>query len=303
MHSKNWRDPERRDYVAFFVGMPLMFALAISLIGVRWFDDLSYILNLTYVTCHMLIIWWIMSTALWVLHRLLRALQPPIGIIYTLAFFLSLVPATFLLIELADMFGHLFPVFAEKRPSVPVLSNWTLEYMIHFFRDSIGDLLLYVAGLYGYQFAFGVRLFSFQLTLEALPNEISDRPNENGEPPLPSTTPTAALLHNTRLPPDAVLLAVKAEQHYIRVWSDKGEDFIRYRFRDVVNALEPYKGLRVHRSWWVNMDSVQSFKNGSGTLVINDDLRVPVSLSNRRTVLLRLKNMTGSGVSGPDPTR
>ena len=217
----------------------------------------------------------------------------------TLAFFLSLAPTTFLLIELVDIFGHLSPVFAETRPAASVLPNWTLEYLLHIFRDSIGDLLLFIAGLTGYQFVFGVRLFSYPVEpAPSLPSGISNHDKENGEPL--QASPVAALLHDTLLPPNAVLLAVKAEQHYIRVWSDMGNDFIRYRFRDIVNLLEPHNGLRVHRSWWVNIDRVQSFNNSNGMLIINDDLSVPVSLSNRRTVRARFDELAGSGVSGPD---
>ena len=65
---------------------------------------------------------------------------------------------------------------------------------------------------------------------------------------------------------------------------------MRYRFRDLADTLAECSGLQVHRSWWVNLDRVQSFDQTGRKLelVISDDLRVPVSLSYKNAVLNQL---------------
>ena len=101
---------------------------------------------------------------------------------------------------------------------------------------------------------------------------------------------TASLLDTTQLPADARLIAIKAEQHYVRIWSDQGTDFIRHRFSDLVDTLKHHEGVQTHRSWWVNLNCVQE-RQQSGRkleLVVNDDLSVPVSASFKNTVLEQL---------------
>jgi len=60
-----------------------------------------------------------------------------------------------------------------------------------------------------------------------------------------------------RLQPDEIL-AIKAEQHYIRVYTAQREYMVLYRFSDAVHELNSSNGIQVHRSYWVNIASVES---------------------------------------------
>ena len=77
----------------------------------------------------------------------------------------------------------------------------------------------------------------------------------------------------------ADVLALQAEEHYVRVYTALGSELTYGRFSDAAAAMAPEIGLRVHRSWWVRSDAVQSAKRGARrwSLVIGDDLAVPVS--------------------------
>ncbi|QJE74745.1 LytTR family transcriptional regulator [Aerophototrophica crusticola] len=77
------------------------------------------------------------------------------------------------------------------------------------------------------------------------------------------------------------LLAVQAEDHYLRVHTDLGSDLILCRFGDALAELEGTPGLRVHRSWWVAGPAVvRAEREGDRTvLVLSNGLRVPVSRS------------------------
>lgn len=76
----------------------------------------------------------------------------------------------------------------------------------------------------------------------------------------------------------ARLLAVEAEDHYLRLHTDAGSDLVLMRLRDAVAALAPVPGLQVHRSFWVARAAVQRIERRGQTaqLVLGDGLTVPV---------------------------
>jgi hypothetical protein len=85
-----------------------------------------------------------------------------------------------------------------------------------------------------------------------------------------------------RLPPrlrGATLHAVQAEDHYLRLHTDRGSDLILMRLSDAVAELEGLEGARTHRSWWVARDAVREAKRGDGraTLTLEGGVVAPVS--------------------------
>ena len=77
----------------------------------------------------------------------------------------------------------------------------------------------------------------------------------------------------------AALYAVEAEDHYLRVHTDRGSDLILMRLSDAVSELEGIEGAQTHRSWWVAKDAVADVSRGDGraTLVLKDGAHAPVS--------------------------
>lgn len=99
---------------------------------------------------------------------------------------------------------------------------------------------------------------------------------------LAPTAPREANPLSTRLPPKlarANLLAVEAEDHYLRVHTEAGEALVYMRFNDALIALEAGDGLRVHRSWWVARKAVDlvRWRAGRGELALSNGVKVPVS--------------------------
>ncbi len=78
--------------------------------------------------------------------------------------------------------------------------------------------------------------------------------------------------------PDDVL-ALQAEEHYVRVYTEQGAELVHCRFGDAVESMPGELGLRVHRSWWVADSAVRSAKRGSRRWQLNleNDVSVPVS--------------------------
>lgn len=77
------------------------------------------------------------------------------------------------------------------------------------------------------------------------------------------------------------LLAIEAQEHYIKVYTDQGADLILYRFNDAVEDLKDYPGLRVHRSFWIaNAAVTEAVQDGRRVfLQLVNGLRIPVSQS------------------------
>lgn len=77
----------------------------------------------------------------------------------------------------------------------------------------------------------------------------------------------------------ARLLAIEAEDHYLRVHTDAGSDLVLLRMTDAIAELDGLSGARTHRSWWVARDAVVGIESSAGrtTLTLAGGLVVPVS--------------------------
>ncbi|MBL8704396.1 MAG: LytTR family transcriptional regulator [Rhodospirillales bacterium] len=107
---------------------------------------------------------------------------------------------------------------------------------------------------------------------------------------LPEAAPTPAKSEperwRERLPAEhrtADLLALEAEDHYLRVHTGAGSTLILLRLGDAMAELGPERGQQVHRSWWVARDAVERTERAGEkvALVLRGGLRVPVSRGNR----------------------
>jgi hypothetical protein len=85
----------------------------------------------------------------------------------------------------------------------------------------------------------------------------------------------------------ARLIAIQAEDHYLRVHTDAGEELVALRFADALAELAGVHGYQTHRSWWVSADAIAAVKwrKGSGEVQLAGGLAAPVS----RTYGPRLK--------------
>jgi len=84
-----------------------------------------------------------------------------------------------------------------------------------------------------------------------------------------------------RLPVDrrGALLALSAEDHYVRVITTSGETLVLIRLGDAMGETGDVPGLQVHRSHWVARDAVRAVRRlGDGAVVTLETGRdVPVS--------------------------
>jgi hypothetical protein len=111
-------------------------------------------------------------------------------------------------------------------------------------------------------------------------------------PAAPATSATAAPFFFRRIPAHLgqELLALSAEDHYLRVVTASGSDLILMRLSDALEELGGEYGMQVHRSWWVACSGVDSLRrdNGRTTLVLKNGMEVPVSRTYLAAVRERL---------------
>lgn len=99
-------------------------------------------------------------------------------------------------------------------------------------------------------------------------------------PPLPEAERTFRLRLSARRR-TARLIAVEAEDHYVRVHTDAGSELVSMRFAEALEELAQAHGYRLHRSWWVAADAIESVRwsRGSGESRLAGGLTAPVSRS------------------------
>lgn len=84
----------------------------------------------------------------------------------------------------------------------------------------------------------------------------------------------------------ARLIAVEAEDHYLRVHTDAGSGLIHMSLSAALASLRDHDGLQVHRSWWVARRAVEAarWRKGRGVLTLTGGLEAPVSESRAAAV-------------------
>lgn len=99
-------------------------------------------------------------------------------------------------------------------------------------------------------------------------------------PPLPEAERRFRLRLSARRR-GARLIAVEAEDHYVRVHTDAGSELVAMRFSEAVDELALAHGYRLHRSWWASAEAIEAVRwnRGTGEARLAGGLTAPVSRS------------------------
>jgi len=83
------------------------------------------------------------------------------------------------------------------------------------------------------------------------------------------------------------LLAMCAEEHYVRLVTTEGEFLVYHRFSDALKEVKGLPGLRVHRSHWIADHAIKRVSRAAKKMFveIDADHRVPVSRPYQAMVL------------------
>ena len=93
------------------------------------------------------------------------------------------------------------------------------------------------------------------------------------------------------------IVALEAEDHYLRVHTILGSDLILMRLSDAVAAIEPDLGFQVHRSWWGAQDAICDILRSEqrSQLKLRNGLLVPVGRTYAAAVRARASRPPSSG--------
>lgn len=84
----------------------------------------------------------------------------------------------------------------------------------------------------------------------------------------------------------ARLIALEAEDHYVRAHTDAGSELVSMRFAEALDELARAHGLRLHRSWWAAADAIEAvrWRRGSGEARLVGGLVAPVSRNHAKAL-------------------
>lgn len=89
-------------------------------------------------------------------------------------------------------------------------------------------------------------------------------------------------LLSSNIPKDKIM-ALKAEDHYVKIFHKEGEELVYGRLTDAIDFMQGggvAKGFRTHRSWWVNHLGIDSVSQGKLVWIrLKTGQIVPVSRS------------------------
>ena len=83
------------------------------------------------------------------------------------------------------------------------------------------------------------------------------------------------------------LVALEAEDHYVRLHHQSGSTLILHRFSDALSEVDSAAGLQVHRGWWVANAAVAGtfMRDGKRWLMLRNGTEIPVSRTHLRRVI------------------
>ena len=133
------------------------------------------------------------------------------------------------------------------------------------------------------------------LLLRREPESPVDTPPETAAP-APAAAPVPPFFRRIPAHLGDELLALGAEDHYLRVITPLGSDLILMRLSDALDELGDAAGMQVHRSWWVAHGGVETLRRdgGKAVLVLRNGGEVPVS----RTYLAAVRDRLSLPQSG-----
>jgi hypothetical protein len=148
------------------------------------------------------------------------------------------------------------------------VSSWLVSAVLNPARADYPPLAQYLAVL-AIVFPFGLAMILYD-RMASRPPPAPAVEAEPGRPRLLARLPG-------RLGEDVI--ALQAEDHYVRVHTALGSDLLLMRFADAVAEADGIDGLRVHRSWWVARGAVESGRaeGRRATLTLKTGLDVPVT--------------------------
>jgi hypothetical protein len=271
----NWR------HYAFYLGVPAVIAVYAALNNWAVLQLSGYQATLLFYAGHAFVPWWTSALATYLLMRLLRPWRPPAWLLWILGSFL----ACLVILPYSNWFTRAFAAgwlagdSDGSRASLHILSE------VGFWAFTLRATVVWVLVNLLFDRFLGLPRFQYAVPMdaghEAANFAVPDIANVSGAIPA-----DASLRFLQRLPATVgadEVIALQAEQHYIRVHTASRSFMTLYRFSDAVAEMNPAAGRQVHRSYWVRTSAIKSIhRHGRKySLELGNELQVPISAANR----------------------
>jgi hypothetical protein len=251
-----------RDNLLFFIAVPVAFGLIVGWMQPSRSTSWDKLPALYYWVVSFSGGWAIFGIGTQIARVILRPWNPPFFVLLLVGWALANLPsgyfARFHIAATYDIFDHL------PRAPIPPLPTLSLDFFnATFFDNNFVGIVLWLS------------INAFFVYVLRIP-----RYGYGARPAEETIQSTGAPTFLARIKPElgSSVLALAAEQHYLRVYTILGNDLILYRFADAVREMGA-RGVQVHRSYWVAKDAAASTE-GDGTkaqIVLKNGLKVPVS--------------------------
>ncbi len=272
-------------HFVFYLGIPVILALYTTVNNWELLRASGFFGSLAFHAAHSTVPWWINGSTCWLLFVLIPWFS---GHRFTLIVTGTTI-ASLIMLPYADAVSTGFYAYwavADQHPSLHA------EVPI----DLIDGFLMYLVRAAVMTVAVNW-IFDQFLGLPRYRHGYSLPPGRTPEAPIPANPSpgeaqpgtTAARAGGSPRPrfldrlPESVtadaVLAIKAEQHYIRVFARDKSYMTLYRFSDAMAEMANMPGLQVHRSYWVRPEFIERIRRGAGkmTVLLRSGLEVPVS--------------------------
>jgi hypothetical protein len=257
--------------LAFYVGTP--FAIAIYGAANNWEIQqvAGYLGAFGFYFSHSFIPWWITCLCNTALMWLMRRWKPAALFIMVPGSLLGCVLSLPYTHWITGLFERAWPTTTATLGGIPG-HPWSGDFIEYLIRATI----IWVGVNFIFDRFIGLPRYRYSIprgygSISVKDNSTSTVESDDKQPAFISRLPVHILVSE--------ILAIKAEQHYIRVFTNEREYMVLYRFSDAVSQLDIDLGLQVHRSWWIARAAIQSMRQSAKKfyVVLNNGEEVPVS--------------------------
>jgi len=275
----NWR------HYAFYFGVPAAFSLYAALNNWTVLQLAGYETTILFYAGHGFIPWWTTCLVCEICAKVLAPWRAPQWLILVLGSLLACFATLPYARWVTEYFAHgwLAGDPTGERSSAHILAQ------LGFWSSAFRATVIWVAVNLMFDRLLGLPRYRTVAPQETAPPDLAP---QSGEQPViadESSAEDGTLRFLQRLPVAVAaeeVIALKAEQHYLRVYTATRSFLTLYRFSDAVAELPAAVGCQVHRSYWVRHDAIRALHRESRKyyLEIVNGTRVPISAANQGMV-------------------
>lgn len=270
-----------------YVFVPLVL-LAVPLGLFRAITGASLVLSLYFWSATVMVGWLSGALCSWFLYRICAPLRPPLWAICLLGPLLAGMVLHAPIVEILSITKS--SQIAGAGGHAPVAMSFTWNSAERFVLSLAPGTIVWIGINYVFDSILGIPRYQYAPKSDGANNRVSSQaPMENH----PGDAAFPPLIERLPRSERAPIVAIKAEDHYVRIYTDTGDGLTLLRMRDAISLTEPTSGMQVHRSAWVADRAIENFRRTghTGRLLLSNGLVVQVSRSFCRAVELRVQQL------------